>query len=57
MENGDRDSGTEFYPLSQAEFEQRYNQLPHIKKAELELVEGVIYMASPVRARQLRSKN
>lgn len=42
LENGDR--------LSRPEFERRYNQSPHIKKAEL--VEGVVFMASPVRARQ-----
>ncbi|MEB3341275.1 Uma2 family endonuclease [Okeania sp.] len=42
LENGDR--------LSRPEFEFRYNQLPHVKKAEL--VEGVVFMVSPVRARQ-----
>ena len=35
LENGDR--------LSRPEFERRYNQLPHIKKAEL--VEGFVYIA------------
>lgn len=41
LESGDR--------LSRSEFEQRYRQMPtHIKA---ELVEGVVYMASPVRAR------
>jgi Uma2 family endonuclease len=42
LENGDR--------LSRAEFERRYRAMPEIKKAEL--VEGVVYMASPVRAKQ-----
>jgi len=35
--------------LTRPEFERRYNAMPHIKKAEL--VEGVVYMASPVRSR------
>lgn len=39
LENGDR--------LNQLEFERRYNLMPHVKKAEL--VEGVVYMASPLR--------
>jgi Uma2 family endonuclease len=39
LENGDR--------LSQAEFERRYAAMPHLKKAEL--IEGVVYMASPLR--------
>ena len=42
LENGDR--------LTRTEFERRYQVLPEVKKAEL--VEGVVYMASPVRARQ-----
>ena len=42
LENGDR--------LSRAEFARRYTAHPEIKKAEL--VEGVVYMASPVRAQQ-----
>ncbi|MET0095423.1 Uma2 family endonuclease, partial [Limnospira platensis] len=42
LENGDR--------LSMVEFERRYSLLPDIKKAEL--VEGVVYMTSPVRVRQ-----
>ncbi|NMG60903.1 Uma2 family endonuclease, partial [Geitlerinema sp. P-1104] len=42
LENGDR--------LTRTEFERRYQLLPEVKKAEL--VEGVVYMASPVRARQ-----
>jgi len=39
LENGAR--------LSRAEFERRYEAMPHIKKAEL--IEGVVYMPSPVR--------
>lgn len=39
LENGDR--------LTRIEFERRYNKMPHVKKAEL--VEGVVYMASPLR--------
>lgn len=39
LENGDR--------LSQPEFHERYLVMPHIKKAEL--IEGVVYMPSPVR--------
>lgn len=39
LENGDR--------LTRIEFERRYNFMPHVKKAEL--VEGVVYMASPLR--------
>ncbi|MBI3920491.1 MAG: Uma2 family endonuclease [Armatimonadetes bacterium] len=39
LEPGDR--------LSRAEFERRYEAHPEIKKAEL--IEGVVYMASPVR--------
>lgn len=39
LENGDR--------LSRAEFERRYHAMPELKKAEL--VEGIVYMASPVR--------
>jgi hypothetical protein len=41
LENGDR--------LSRPEFERRYRLLPDVKKAEL--VEGVVYMASPGRMR------
>ncbi len=41
LESGDR--------LSRAEFERRYAAHPEIKKAEL--IEGVVYVASPVRAR------
>jgi Uma2 family endonuclease len=40
LENGDR--------LSRAEFERRYAAMPHLKEAEL--IEGVVYMASPPRA-------
>ncbi|MFQ3628001.1 MAG: Uma2 family endonuclease [Cyanobacteriota bacterium] len=39
LENGDR--------LSRTEFERRYEAMPELKKAEL--VEGVVYMASPLR--------
>jgi Uma2 family endonuclease len=42
LEGGDR--------LSRAEFERRYNAMPALKKAEL--VEGVVYMPSPVRFRR-----
>ncbi|MFQ3614417.1 MAG: Uma2 family endonuclease [Cyanobacteriota bacterium] len=35
--------------LSQAEFERRYGAMPDLKKAEL--VEGVVYMGSPLRVR------
>jgi Uma2 family endonuclease len=40
LENGDR--------LTRAEFERRYDAMPHLKHAEL--LRGVVYMASPVRA-------
>jgi Uma2 family endonuclease len=39
LENGDH--------LSRAEFERRYDAMPHLKKAEL--IEGVVYVPSPVR--------
>ncbi len=39
LENGDQ--------LTRIEFEQRYEQTPHVKKAEL--IEGIVYMASPLR--------
>lgn len=39
LENGDR--------LTRREFERRYNAMPGLKKAEL--IEGVVYMPSPVR--------
>lgn len=35
--------------LSRAEFERRYDAMPDLKKAEL--IEGVVYMPSPVRSR------
>ncbi|MBD2437526.1 Uma2 family endonuclease [Nostoc sp. FACHB-110] len=41
LENGDR--------LTRAEFERRYHAMSHLKKAEL--IEGVVYVASPVRAK------
>jgi hypothetical protein len=39
LENGDR--------LTRAEFERRYQAMPHVKKAEL--IGGIVYMTSPVR--------
>jgi Uma2 family endonuclease len=42
LENGDR--------LSREEFERRYDAMPGLKKAEL--IEGVVYMPSPVRVDQ-----
>lgn len=42
LENGDR--------LTRQEFEQRYAAMPHLKKAEL--IEGVVYVASPVRVQK-----
>src|SRR6266446_10428945 len=41
LENGDK--------LTRAEFERRYEAMPHLKKAEL--IEGVVYVPSPVRYR------
>lgn len=41
LENGDK--------LTRHEFEQRYHAMPNFKKAEL--IEGVVYLASPVRAK------
>jgi Uma2 family endonuclease len=41
LENGDR--------LTRAEFERRFEAMPWLKKAEL--IEGVVYMPSPVRQR------
>ncbi len=41
LENGDK--------LTRAEFERRYNAMPLVKKAEL--IEGVVQMASPLRAK------
>jgi Uma2 family endonuclease len=35
--------------LTRSEFERRYHAMPHVKKAEL--IEGVVYMPSPVRYR------
>jgi Uma2 family endonuclease len=45
LENGAR--------LTRAEFERRYAAMPHIKKAEL--IEGVVYMPSPVRIEHSRT--
>jgi Uma2 family endonuclease len=42
LENGDR--------LTRPEFERRYEAMPHLKKAEL--IEGVVYVGSPVRFTQ-----
>lgn len=42
LENGDR--------LSRVEFERRYDAMPGLKKAEL--IEGVVYVPSPVRLRR-----
>ncbi|BAY24167.1 hypothetical protein NIES2100_39600 [Calothrix sp. NIES-2100] len=39
LENGDK--------LTRAEFERRYHAMPEVKKAEL--IEGIVYMASPLR--------
>jgi Uma2 family endonuclease len=36
--------------LSRAEFERRYHAMPHVKRAEL--IEGVVYMPSPVKHKQ-----
>lgn len=41
LENGDR--------LTRSDFERRYEAMPHVKKAEL--IEGIVYMPSPVRVR------
>jgi Putative restriction endonuclease len=42
LENGDG--------LTRIEFERRYQAMPEVKKAEL--VEGIVYVSSPVRAKQ-----
>jgi len=42
LENGDR--------LTRAEFERRYEAMPHLKKSEL--IEGVVHMPSPVTYRK-----
>lgn len=41
LENGDR--------LSRSDFEQRYDAMPYVKKAEL--IEGIVYLPSPIRVR------
>jgi Uma2 family endonuclease len=41
LENGDK--------LTRVEFERRYHAMPEVKKAEL--IEGIVYMASPLRFR------
>lgn len=45
LENGDR--------LTRAEFERRYDAMPHLKKAEL--IERIVYIGSPVPASHGRS--
>jgi Uma2 family endonuclease len=47
LEPGDR--------LTRAEFERRYEAMPNLKKAEL--IEGVVYMPSPVRFRRHAQPN
>ncbi len=42
LENGDQ--------LTRTEFERRYERMPKVKKAEL--IEGIVYMASPLRIKQ-----
>ena len=42
LENGDR--------MTRNEFERRYHQMPNVKKAEL--IEGIVYVASPLRYQQ-----
>ncbi|MBD2483770.1 Uma2 family endonuclease [Planktothrix sp. FACHB-1365] len=42
LENGDK--------LTRIQFERRYQAMPEVKKAEL--IEGIVYMASPVRAKK-----
>ncbi|MDJ0660155.1 MAG: Uma2 family endonuclease [Crocosphaera sp.] len=42
LENGDR--------LTRLEFETRYQQMTHVKKAEL--IEGIVYLGSPVKINQ-----
>ncbi len=42
LEAGDR--------LTRDEFEHRYERMPDLRKAEL--IEGIVYMPSPVRARK-----
>ncbi|NES20190.1 MAG: Uma2 family endonuclease [Symploca sp. SIO3E6] len=42
LENGDQ--------LTRLEFETRYQRMPHLKKAEL--IEGIVYMGSPLRINQ-----
>src|SRR6267378_3668903 len=41
--------------LTREEFERRYEAMPHVKKAEL--IEGVVYMPSPVRLDKHASPN
>ena len=46
LENGDR--------LTRSEFERRYEAMPRLKKAEL--IEGVVYVGSPVRHTSMASQ-
>jgi Uma2 family endonuclease len=48
LESGDSASADWSVRLSRAEFERRYAAMPDLKKAEL--IEGVVYMGSPVHA-------
>ncbi len=47
LESGDALSEPLRERLTRPEFERRYRALPQLKKAEL--IEGVVYVASPVR--------
>ena len=55
IEGAERPAAVEAEPLLEVgdkltrdEFERRYERMPHLKKAEL--IEGTVYMPSPVRA-------
>lgn len=50
LESGDALSEPLRERLSRHEFERRYRALPQLKKAEL--IEGVVYVASPLRCNQ-----
>lgn len=47
LESGDALSEPLRERLTRAEFERRYNAMPQVKKAEL--IEGIVYVSSPVR--------
>jgi hypothetical protein len=49
LENGAPEGTSYAARLTRDEFERRYSAMPHLKKAEL--IEGIVYMASPLRAR------